>query len=158
MVSLCLFDINCGMGGASFGLNDSGQLLLQNLFISHQLWVFLLGSEHSTPLTLGTINWRGSCRICYSWSSVGWNRAGISHLSLLTLEKRADAGLVHKSCCTKALRLLMGWLSNQAPIISIPSTTAGFKKISQPSQVKQLVSTHPEEYAYSCWAQLKELL
>jgi hypothetical protein len=46
------------MGGASFGLNDSGQLLLQNLFISPQLWFFLLGSEHSTPLTLRIVNWR----------------------------------------------------------------------------------------------------
>jgi len=105
------FDINCGMGGASFELNDSGQLLLQKLFISPHLWFFLLGSEHSTKLTLRIINWRTPAEsvirlldkiVDQPFLTADIGEAGHAATRVLA----ADAGVVHKSCHTKALPLL----------------------------------------------------
>ena len=105
------FDINCGMGGASFELNDSGQLLLQKLFISPHLWFFLLGSEHSTKLTLRIINWRTPAEsvirlldkiVDQPFLTADIGEAGHAATRVLA----ADAGVVHKSCHIKALPLL----------------------------------------------------
>jgi hypothetical protein len=39
------FDINVGMGGVSFAIDAQGKLLVDGVFIHHQLWHFLVASH-----------------------------------------------------------------------------------------------------------------